>query len=105
MKNEQALLNNEAMVNFETALLELEKTCEPCKKLRSCNASVWETENYYILQSYRTFVACISKKTDICYDVLRIVYGYTNTSAQHISKFKKNYGAGKWGCETTITAR
>ena len=69
------------------------------KRLRSCSAEVLETENFYILISYRTNIACIEKNTDTLYDYLREVYGYTATSAQHISKFKKDYGAGKWGCE------
>ena len=68
------------------------------RKLRSCSAVVHETDNYYFLQSYNTIVAFIDKSTDTCYDVLRLVYGYTATSAQHISKFERDYGRGKWGC-------
>lgn len=102
-KEEQKILTNEAMTHFELALSELNE--DEQRRLRHCTAYVWETEKYYVLQSYRSFVACIEKETDICYDVLRIVYGYTATSAQHIAKFKHDYGSGKWGCETTITAR
>lgn len=69
------------------------------RKLRSCSAVVHETDNYYFLQSYNTIVAFIDKTTDTCYDVLRMVYGYTSTSAQHIAKFRRDYGNGKWGCE------
>ena len=69
------------------------------KRLRTCSAEVIETNNYYFLVSYRTMVAFIDKATDTCYDVLRLVYGYTSTSAQHIAKFRHDYGAGKWGCE------
>lgn len=69
------------------------------RRLRTCNASVLETLNYYILVSYNTTVACIDKSTDTIYDFLRLTYGYTATSAQHISKFKHDYGYGKWGCE------
>ena len=69
------------------------------RKLRSCSAVVHETDNYYFLQSYNTVVAFIDKTTDTCYDVLRMVYGYTATSAQHIAKFRHDYGNGKWGCE------
>lgn len=76
-----------------------------CKRLRSCRAIVLETENYYLLKSYRTIVAVISKSTDTLYDVLRYVYGYTSTSAQHISKFSQDYGKGKLGCEMRLTYR
>ena len=75
------------------------------KRLRSCSAEVApvidaETGEllYYVLRSYRTIVAAIDVRTDTLIDFLRYVYGYTSTSAQHISKFAHDYGAGKWGC-------
>ena len=74
-------------------------------KLRSCSAWVYETDNYYALRSYNTTIAIIDKNTDTLYDFLRLVYGYTSTSAQHISKFAKDYGTGKWGCIHTLTYR
>lgn len=62
-------------------------------RLRSCKAKVYETDSFYILQSYKTnFVAIIDKKTNQCYDLLRYVYGYTRISARHISKFWHDYG-------------
>lgn len=65
-------------------------------RLRSCKAKVYETDSFYILQSYNTnFVAIINKKTKQCYDLLRYVYAYTNTSAGHISKFWHDYGGNK----------
>lgn len=62
-------------------------------RLRTCNACVWETEHFYILQSYATMVAAIDKETGVMFDLLRYVYGYTATSAQHIEKFATDYGA------------
>ena len=62
------------------------------KKLRTCHAYVYETDDYYFLRSYETFIACISKEKNICYDLLRIRYGFTRTSAYHISKFINDYG-------------
>ena len=62
-------------------------------RLRSCTAEVYETEGYYYLVSYDTIVACITKYNRTCYDFLRYVYGYTNTSAMHISKFCRDYDA------------
>lgn len=67
-------------------------------KLRNCNALVLETKDYYFLQSYNTIIAFIDKETDTLYDMLRYVYGYTSTSAQHIAKFNHDYCQGKWGC-------
>ena len=62
------------------------------ERLRSCNACVLETKNFYVLRSYNTIVACIRKDCLQSYDFLRMVYGYTPTSAQHISKFIHDYG-------------
>ena len=67
----------------------------PWKRLRSCSAEVLETPSFFILRSYNTVVAVVDKLTGSTYDVLRMVYGYTVTSAQHITKFSKDYGNGK----------
>lgn len=75
------------------------------KRLRSMSANVLETEHYYFLCSYQTIIAFIDKDSDICYDVLRLVYGYTATSAKHISAFDHDYGNGKWGCTYRLTWR
>ena len=72
-------------------------------RLRTCHAYVYETPSFYVLRSYNTVVAIIDKSSDICYDFLRGVYGYTSTSAQHISKFDQDYGRGKWGCKERVT--
>lgn len=71
-------------------------------KLRSCSANVLITEKYYILQSYNIIIAFIDRETDTLYDVLRYVYGYTATSAQHIAKFNTDYCASGWGCKKQI---
>ena len=60
-------------------------------RLRSCNAVVYRTYGYTYLESYGTIIACIGHDDNICYDFLRLVYGYTATSAQHISKFMHDY--------------
>ena len=63
-------------------------------RLRKCSAEVYETAGYFLLRSYRTLVAVIDKRTGTTYDVLRVAYGYTSTSAQHIAKFSNDYGNG-----------
>ena len=71
-----------------------EPECALIGKLRSCNATVYTYEmekgRVFILKSYNTIVAIIGT-TGRCYDFLRYVYGYTATSAQHISKFFHDY--------------
>ena len=104
---EQQEINRVAMEIFDNAIIELNsiKGKAEWKRLRTCTAEVAETENYYILRSYDTLVACIEKSTGTLADVLRLVYGYTLTSAQHIAKFRHDYGAGKWGVENILVAR
>jgi len=62
------------------------------EQLNNCKATVFDCERYILLRSYQTIVAAIDKETGICYDWLRLVYGYTATSAQHIRKFADKYG-------------
>ena len=81
-------------------------------QLRSCSATVFDLVDdttgevlYHVLRSYNTIVAFIDPTTDTLYDVLRKVYGYTSTSAQHIAKFNQDCGGGKWGCANRVTYR
>lgn len=95
-KSGQEIINERAEQLFKSAINEL-GVCALCrlegKRLRSCQAQVIETKNYYILQSYSTYVAVISKGTGECADVLRKVYGFTRSSAKQIAYFRSNYGA------------
>ena len=59
--------------------------------LRTCKAEVYETYGYTYLKSYNTIVAAIGHEDNICYDFLRMVHGYTASSAQHITKFMCDY--------------
>ena len=110
-KEDQLKINDTCMEEFEKAMKEYSKAGSflftPCRRLRSCSAVVYDTKNYYILKSYDTFIACINKNTDTLYDVLRIVYGYTATSCQHISKFAHDYKSpsDKWTVSHAMIAR
>ena len=90
----QTNINRWCDENYQKAIQESLKTnnYNDCKRLRTCQAWVYETDNYYLLRSYNTIVALIRKDNKQGYDVLRGVYGYTNTSAQHIAKFFSDYG-------------
>lgn len=106
-KQEQVKINSFVEEVWNQAISELHNehcTVEPVR-LRSCRARVFETTHYYFLQSYNTLVACIDKEQDTLVDVLRLVYGYTSTSAQHITKFYKDFSKSKWGCEGRVTWR
>ena len=94
----QALDNAFCRAVFYDAMSEFDRNYEAhfVDRLRSCQAVVYETKNYYILKSYETFVACIRKDDNVIIDVLRDVYGYTSTSAQHVSKFIHDYTPYPW---------
>lgn len=65
------------------------------ERLRSCQAHVYATPHFTVLRSYNTIVAAVYKSSvtaaPVFIDFLRLVYGYTSTSAQHIAKFKHDY--------------
>ena len=101
----QSVENITAKAIFNAAFDELDAMREyKYKRLRSCTAWVFETENFFLLKSYDTFIAAIDKRTSSCVDVLRDVYGYTSTSAQHIAKFFNDYAftIGKWRSDLKI---
>lgn len=103
-KEEQRIINASILTEWKKAYTEYKIECDHthAPRLRSCTAWIYETTNYYFLRSYNTIIAFIDKNTDTCYDVLRFVYGYTSTSAQHIAKFRRDYGYGKWGCTAQL---
>lgn len=68
---------------------------EPPMRLRTCKAYVSRIDKWLVLKSYNTIVAIIDCQTGVLYDFLRRVYGYTSTSAQHISKFAHDYSVLK----------
>lgn len=92
-KQKQQIINSAihlAINEFEYKNDGLEKV----GRLRTCNATVYENERYIVLTSYTTTVAFIDKREQKAYDILRLVYGYTSTSAQHIAKFFNDYARG-----------
>ena len=92
-KDQQVSMNNFVIKNYSVMMDEFtEKIWYDATRLRSCQACVYETENYFVLKSYETIVAFIDKNTRQKFDILRKVYGYTSTSSQHISKFFADYG-------------
>ena len=75
--------------NIENIMYEVFHNCERRCSLYSCNAEIWEYKGFLALVSYGTPIAVYAPDNATLYDCLRIVYGYTATSAKHISKFSK----------------
>lgn len=102
-KEEQMAINRECLEAIERFNLARTTLVDAIvKPLRSCTAEVLIFDDYYVLRSYNTLVAFIDRETDTLYDVLRYVYGYTSTSAQHIAKFRNDYGQEKYGCKREL---
>ena len=91
-RREQLIINDYCEREISIVSGELGKVLS-VRRLHKCQAYVYETCSYYLLKSYATFVAFIRKSDGECFDILRNVYGYTSTSAQHIAKFKNDYNA------------
>ena len=95
----QCKINAQCIFQLDKAAQELKTLIDECyacncisgERFRSCNARVYRTDNYVILQSYKSVVALINVNSSMGYDILRLTYGYTATSAQHISKFFNDY--------------
>jgi hypothetical protein len=87
-KNEQIEVNAyvENIVNDINALI---STSSPPAwyRLYHCRAEWGQVGDWMLLRSYSTIVAAYNVETDEFFDFLRLAYGYTATSAQHISKF------------------
>ena len=64
------------------------KTGKKRCRLYSCNAEIRECTGTLVLVSYGTPIAVYTDDGSL-YDCLRVVYGYTATSSQHICKFRK----------------
>ena len=85
---ERMLANEEVLAVLEDVYLSIDQFgAHNSRKMRSCQATIRDTEGYILLYSYGTLVAAYAPNTDTVYDFLRYVYGYTATSAQHITKF------------------
>ena len=98
-KKEEQILTNEAAVNlFDIAVSTITEN-SPRLNLDYCNAEMIFSEDYVILKSYETLIACYNKRLAIFCDVLRYKYTTTNkngdivhysrTSIQHINRFIK----------------
>ena len=91
MKKElQKIENDIVLQEIDKINADLKNGVQFIRRLRTCNACVLASGNYYLLQSYNTIIAAADADGNL-YDFLRYVYGYTATSAQHISKFFKDY--------------
>ena len=91
-KAQQVVINDYVLKNYSKMMEGFRENWYSSVRLRSCQACVYETENFFVLKSYDTIVAFIDKNTQQKFDILRYVYGYTSTSAKHIAKFFSDYG-------------
>lgn len=90
-KREQAFINRTCEEVLEQYERETNRDLSELdfSRLDYCSAGVATIGHYEVLKSYSTLVALYDSNTNTLYDVLRLVYGYTATSAKHIAKFRQ----------------
>lgn len=88
-------MNNQKFINYDCEqiaqyALDIISTKAPNKteRLYTCKAEVLFYDEFIALRSYNTIVA-VYEQNGYLFDILRLVYGYTATSAQHIAKFAR----------------
>lgn len=85
-KQENMLVENAwkiAKSVWHSQSIEIDET----ERLDYCKAWWYKAGGYIFLVSYNTCVAFVDENGNM-YDILRLVYGYTATSAKHIAKFR-----------------
>lgn len=99
-KQEQLSINSKIYLVmdkcYEVFCNTTEDKMPPKVRLNHCHAWTQDFEEFIILWSYNNPVAVYEKSTETLYekstealyDMLRGVYAYTATSAQHIAKFR-----------------
>ena len=88
-KQENIIVEN-AWSKAKKVWLNAPKRQDEFERLDYCQARTYQTRGYSFLISYNTIVAFIDDSGNM-YDVLRLVYGYTSTSAKYISKFRGKF--------------
>lgn len=97
--------NRRCYSNIEAALMIVFRNREKRRSLYSCNAEIWEYDRMLVLVSCGTPVALYSIDYAALYDCLRIVYGYTAISAQHIAKFSKWLVMNNYAIDSSVRFR
>lgn len=94
-KAEQKIINEMCLEKLADAYEYIGKHDYKVYPFRKCSAELIKSDKYIFLRSYRTLIAVYDIEENIVYDCLRYMYGYTSTSAQHISKFYHNMKANE----------
>lgn len=91
-KEMQIKVNREVMSNWTQAKEVWDSVPDNATITRidycQCGYIVWG--RYIFLVSYNTMIAYIDEN-GVLVDILRLVYGYTATSAKHIAKFRNKF--------------
>lgn len=90
MRNEYLSEQNAKVAHFykhnESLIKDAERATDSIP-LYHCNARIVRYRQKYFLVSYNTCIAAFDSEECALYDYLRLVYGYTAISSQHIAKF------------------
>lgn len=95
-KAEQKIINDFCMEKWAEAYEYIGKHDYHIKPFRKCSAELIVSDRYIFLRSYRTLISVYDVDRNCVFDCLRYMYGYTSTSAQHISKFYHDMKANEF---------
>ena len=90
MQKQENIIVENAWEKAKKVWINALKELDDLERLDYCQAYTYQTRGYSFLISYNTLVAFIDDNGNM-YDILRLVYGYTSTSAKHIAKFRNKF--------------
>ena len=85
--------NAEIAENMNNAFWQLAHLKTTNSRSLTSYATVFETKDYYLLRSYGNFVACIGKRSHICYNAQARIEMPSEVVQEQIELFAKTYDA------------
>lgn len=83
--------NVEIAENMNNAFWQLARLKTTNSRVLTSYATVFETKDYYLLRSYGNFVACIHKRSRICYNAQSRIEMPSEVVQKQIELFAKTY--------------
>ena len=85
--------NTLVSVQMDNAFWQLSRTQNIKSESLTSYSTVFESKDYYLLRSYGNFVACISKKSRVCYNAEMRLELRSEIVQEHIKFFMEKYHA------------
>ena len=94
MRQSKNFTNNTIVsAQMDNAFWQLSRTKNIKTESLTSYSTVFESKDYYLLRSYGNFVACIGKKSRVCYNAEMRFELRSEVVQEHIKLFMKKYQA------------